>query len=119
MRFTLRSYIIGFAASLGLTLAAAWLVWIHVNSGHVVFSHPFLYAAVLALAVVQLLVQLACFMHLAGESGPRWRLGAFISTAGIIAIVIAGAVWIMGHLNYNMMASPARMDSYIQSQDGF
>ncbi len=119
MKFTLRAYIIGFVASLALTLAAAWLVWIHVSSGHAAFSHSFLYAAVLTLAVVQLFVQLVFFMHLAGESGPRWRLSAFVSTAGIIVIVIAGAIWIMGHLNYNMMASPAQMESYIQSQDGF
>jgi cytochrome o ubiquinol oxidase subunit IV len=119
MKFTFKSYIIGFASSLALTLAAAWFVWVHVNSGHVVFSHQFLYAAVLALAVIQLFVQLICFMHLAGETGPRWRTGALISTAGIIVIIVAGAIWIMNHLNYNMMASPTQMETYIQSQDGF
>jgi hypothetical protein len=32
---------------------------------------------------------------------------------------VIGSIWIMGHLNYNMMASPSDMNSYIQSQDGF
>lgn len=119
MKFTLKSYIIGFVLSLVLTLTAAGLVWEHVRSGHAVFSHPFLAGAIIVLAIVQLFVQLIFFMHLAGESGPRWRLGALLSTAGIIAIIVVGAIWIMGHLNYNMMASPAQMETYIQSQDGF
>ena len=38
---------------------------------------------------------------------------------GIILIVVVGSIWIMDHLNYNMMASPADMNTYIQSQDGF
>lgn len=119
MKATLRSYIIGFVLSLALTLTAAALVWIHINSGHTLLSHEFLYPALLVLAIVQLLVQLIFFMHLAGESGPHWRLGVLVSTVGIILIVVIGSIWIMDHLNYNMMASPADMNTYIQSQDGF
>ena len=119
MKTTLKSYIIGFVLSLALTLTAAALVWIHVSSGHTVLSHAFLYPTLLVLAVVQLFVQLIFFMHLATDSGPRWRLGVFISTAGIILIIVIGSIWIMNHLNYNMMASPAQVNAYIQSQDGF
>ena len=119
MKATLKSYIIGFVLSLVLTLAAAELVWIHISSGHTVLSHSFLIPALLTLAVLQLIVQLVFFMHLADESGPRWRLGVLISTVGIILIVVIGSIWIMNHLNYNMMASPSDMNAYIQSQDGF
>ncbi len=119
MKTTLRSYIIGFALSVAFTLAAAWLVWTHIQSGHTVFSHQFLTAAILVLAVAQMLVQLVFFMHLAEESGPRWRLGALLSTVGIVLIIVIGSIWIMDHLNYNMMASPSDMNTYIQSQDGF
>jgi cytochrome o ubiquinol oxidase operon protein cyoD len=119
MKATLKGYVIGFVLSIVLTLTAAALVWIHINSGHTVFSHSFLIAAILVLAVIQLFVQLIFFMHLAGESGPRWKLGALISTVSIILIVIIGSIWIMNHLNYNMMASPSDMNNYIQSQDGF
>jgi cytochrome o ubiquinol oxidase operon protein cyoD len=119
MKATFKSYIIGFVLSLMLTLTAAALVWIHISSGHTLLSHEFLYPALLVLGVAQLLVQLIFFMHLAGESGPRWRLGVFASTVGIILIVVIGSIWIMNHLNYNMMASPADMNTYIQSQDGF
>lgn len=119
MKKTLKSYIIGFALSLVLTLAAAGLIWVYLNSDHRIFSHDFLTAAIIMLAIAQLLVQLIFFMHLADESSPRWKLGALLSAVGIILIVVVGSIWIMSHLNYNMMASPADMNAYIQSQDGF
>ena len=119
MKATLRSYIIGFVLSLVLTLTAAGLVWVHISSGHTVLSHAFLYPALLALAIIQLFVQLIFFMHLAGESGSRSQLAVLVSTVGIILIIVAGSIWIMGHLNYNMMASPSEMNAYMQSQDGF
>jgi cytochrome o ubiquinol oxidase operon protein cyoD len=119
MKATLKSYITGFALSVLLTLAAAGLVWVHINSGRMIFSNDFLIGAVLVLAVAQLLVQLIFFMHLAGETGPRWKLAVFAGTIGIILIIIVGSIWIMNHLNYNMMASPSDVNAYIQSQDGF
>ena len=119
MKRTLTSYITGFALSLVLTLTAAALIWIHISSGHRTFTHEFLTIAIIVLAIAQLFIQLIFFMHLADESGPRWKLGALISAVGIILIVVVGSVWIMDHLNYNMMASPADMNAYIQSQDGF
>ena len=119
MKASLKSYIIGFVLSLAFTLAAAGLIWIHLNSGHRVFTQEFLTIAVLILAVAQMFVQLMFFMHLGGESGPRWKLVALLSTVGIILVIVVGSVWIMNHLNYNMMASPADMNTYIQSQDGF
>lgn len=119
MRKTLSSYIIGFALSVALTLAAAWVVWVYISSGRAGFSPDVIIGALLLLAIAQLFVQLIFFMHLADESGPRWKLGALVSAVGIILIVVVGSIWIMNHLNYNMMASPADMETYIQSQDGF
>lgn len=117
MKGTLKAYIIGFIVSLALTLAAAWLVAAH-GSGAAAYPEDVLIGVILALAFVQLIIQLLFFMHLGAEEGPRWKLAVFLSTAGIIVIIIAGAIWIMGHLNYNMMASPQQMEQYIQSQDG-
>ncbi len=119
MKATLRSYIIGFVLSLVLTLSAAWLVWMNIHFGDGMISRITVIGILIALALIQLLVQLIFFMHLAGESGPRWRLGVFAGTVGIILIIVIGSIWIMDHLNYNMMASPADMNAYIQSQDGF
>lgn len=115
MKATLTSYIIGFALSVVLTLTAFFLVMypaaFHIGVGVLI-------PAIIILAIFQLLVQLIFFMHLVTETGPRWKLAVFISTFGIIMIVVIGSIWIMAHLNYNMMASPSEMNAYIQSQDG-
>lgn len=115
MKATFTSYLIGFILSVLLTLAAFCTV---MYPGTLHFGYSMIIPAILILAVIQLLVQLAFFMHLAEESGPRWKLGLLISTVGIVLIVIVGSIWIMAHLNYNMMASPSQMNAYIQGQDG-
>ena len=116
MHATLKSYIIGFVLSVVLTLTAFLVV---IDPGFFRIGYGTIVPTILVLAVVQLFVQLIFFMHLAKESGPRWRLAALISTISIVLIVVVGSIWIMNHLNYNMMASPSEMNSYIQSQDGF
>ena len=115
---TLKSYVIGFISSVVLTLAAYILIEIHVNSAHETFSHPFLTFAFITLAVIQLIIQLVFFLHLGNETGPRWNLVVFGSTVAIVMLLVVGSIWIMNHLNYNMMASPDQMNTYIQSQDG-
>jgi cytochrome o ubiquinol oxidase operon protein cyoD len=112
---TLTSYVVGFVSSVILTLAAFFIV---IYPGYFHFTSGVIIPIILILAVAQLFVQLIFFMHLASETGPRWKLAIFISTIGIVLIVIVGSIWIMNHLNYNMMASPSEMNSYIQSQDG-
>lgn len=109
---TLKSYLWGFAVSLVLTLTAYRFVASHILAGWV------LVAVILALAVTQFIVQAIFFLHLADEKGSRWNLVVFASTLGIVLILVVGSIWIMNHLNYNMMASPSQMNAYIQSQDG-
>ena len=110
----IKSYILGFIFSLLLTSVAYFLVHEHVTTHHQAFSHEMLTYTVLTLAVVQLVVQLILFLHLADESGPRWNLAFLISTIGIVLLVIVGAMWIMHHLNYNM--TPTEVNKYIQEQ---
>lgn len=116
MQGSLKSYITGFVLSLALTFVAFFIVldpeFFHMGYGAVV-------PTIIILAIAQLFVQLIFFMHLATENGPRWKLAVLISTVGIVLIIVVGSIWIMNHLNYNMMASPSQMNSYIQSQDGF
>lgn len=116
MKATLKSYVIGFVLSVVLTLAAFSLV-MYPGFFHVGYSA--IVPGIIILAILQLLVQLIFFMHLASENGPRWKLAVLLSTVGIVLIVVVGSIWIMNHLNYNMMANPTEMNTYIQSQDGF
>lgn len=87
------SYVIGFCLSLLLTLSAYFTVSNQILNG------GFLVAAVLGLAVLQLIVQLSFFLHLWQEAKPRWNLLLVLTTLGIIFIILAGSVWIMNNLN--------------------
>ena len=58
---------------------------------------------ILVLALLQFVVQSIFFLNLLSEKGPRWNLVVFASTLSVLIIIIAGSIWIMNHLNYNMM----------------
>lgn len=93
---TTRSYIVGFVLSLLFTFIPYYLVTNHVMSG------TSLLVAILGIAVVQMIIQIVFFLHLGREKGPRWQLVFFVSTVGIILVVVVGSLWIMNHLHYNM-----------------
>jgi cytochrome o ubiquinol oxidase operon protein cyoD len=57
---------------------------------------------IMALAVVQILVHLRYFLHIDGTSD-RWTLQALFFTLFVLAIVLGGSMWVMYHLNENMM----------------
>jgi cytochrome o ubiquinol oxidase operon protein cyoD len=93
---TFKSYTLGFVLSILLTLAAYFLVVDHLLTDNL------LVFTILTLAVIQLWVQLILFLHIGQEVGPKWKLAAWISTAGLILIVIIGSLWIMDNLSYHI-----------------
>src|ERR1700676_4413935 len=97
----LTSRVIGFAASLVLTLATFFIV-LYSNF----FPLKTAIVIVLILAVFQAIVQCICFLHLWREKGLPWNLIMFVSTICMVIIIIAFSIWIMNHLNYNMMGVP-------------
>jgi cytochrome o ubiquinol oxidase subunit IV len=108
---TMKSYIIGFISSLALTLIAYFIVVMGEVSGLT------LILLLAGLALVQMIVQLNYFLHLGAEAKPRYRLASFIFMAVILFIVVAGSVWIMHHLDSNMMnMTPDAKDDYMKSQ---
>ena len=120
MKITTRSYITGFALSLGLTLTAFILVWRQVSSESAVFSDLFLLTAVGVLALTQLVVQLVFFLHLTRESKPRWNLAVLSFAALIVFILVFGSLWIMISLNYHQgnQMTPAQTDTHIIHDEG-
>jgi cytochrome o ubiquinol oxidase operon protein cyoD len=93
-----KSYLVGFGLSAILTAIPFWLVMAAPIAGP-----GFVAATIITLAVVQILVHTVCFLHVntTGEGG--WTLLAYIFTAVLLIITIAGSLWIMYHLNTNMM----------------
>lgn len=96
--FALRSYLIGFALSVALTAIPFWLVM----SG-AIRSVPIVTALIVALAVAQILVHTFAFLHVNARVQGGWTLVAYVFTAVLVLIIITGSLWIMMHLNTNMM----------------
>lgn len=92
--------IIGFAASLILTVVAYLVI---MSPGSFYLGIPEAVFAIFFLAALQFVIQFIFFINIWREKGPRWNLAVFVSLMSIVLIVIAGSMWIMHHLNYNMM----------------
>ena len=97
---TLSSRVIGFVASLILTVAAFLII---INPNFFRLDIKMAINVILVLALLQFIVQCIFFLNLLSEKGPRWNLVVFASTLSVLVIIIAGSIWIMNHLNYNMM----------------
>lgn len=105
------SYSIGYALSLIFTLNA----YIAVTQAEKGLSSGLLVLLV-ALAVAQLIVQLVFFLHLGRESKPRWNGVAFITMCMVVFFIVAGSIWIMNSLDYNMMGD--HVDQMIIEDEG-
>lgn len=105
-------YIFGFVLSLLFTLGGYELVVHHA------FTQPVLLASVIILAILQLIVQLECFLHLGSDLSTRARVVALGVALVIVAILISGSLWIMYNLSQRMMPSAEQMQEYMSDQSG-
>ena len=95
---TYRSYFVGFLLSVVLTAIPFWLVMANPIGNLGVTA-----AIVITCAVVQILVHTVAFLHVNTQAQGGWTLIAYVFTGVIVFITIAGSLWIMYHLNSNMM----------------
>jgi cytochrome o ubiquinol oxidase operon protein cyoD len=104
-----RTYLIGLILAAGLTVGSFW-----VASGTSLIYTPGVPMALAALAVAQMGVHLAFFLHI--TTGPDNTNNALALAFGalIVGLVIAGSLWIMYHLNANMMVPGEMMDIRMQ-----
>ncbi len=93
-----KSYMVGFALSAVLTAIPFWLVM----TGALADSR-FAITVIVACAIAQIVVHTICFLHVNTRGEGGWTLLAYVFTAVIVLITIAGSMWIMYHLNANMM----------------
>jgi cytochrome o ubiquinol oxidase operon protein cyoD len=108
---TMREYLIGFVLSVVLTAIPFWLVMADVISNRTV--------AVLVLggfAVVQILVHMVFFLHMNGKVEGGWTMLSTLFTVVFVAIAIAGTLWVMFHMNTNMMPSHDQYQQNLQHQ---
>ncbi len=102
----IRTYILGFALSLTLTVVAFGIVEFHLSSGHEFPSHPVSIALLVGLALVQLVVQLTLFLHVGQEEKPRYNLLALSFALITVVILVGGTLWIMQNLMHMQHLAP-------------
>ncbi|MDE1153686.1 MAG: cytochrome o ubiquinol oxidase subunit IV [Micavibrio sp.] len=100
---TLRGYLTGFGLSVILTAIPFWLVM-----GNVLGSAQTTMLLVMAFAAVQMIVHMIYFLHMDTKSEGGWTMMALIFTAILVFITLTGSLWVMYHLNANMMPMSAQ-----------
>jgi len=93
-----RGYLIGFVLSVILTAIPFWLVM----SG-AIDNKQATAIVIMAFAVVQIVVHMVLFLHMNTASEGGWSMLALIFTLILVVIVLTGSLWVMYHLNANMM----------------
>lgn len=101
-----RSYLLGLGFAIVLTVASFWAVGTHLIYG------PGIVMAIVVLAVAQMGIHLVFFLHL--TTAPDNMNNALALAFGIliVGLVVFGSVWVMDHLNHNMIP----MQELIQRQ---
>jgi len=103
---SMKGYLTGFVLAVILTAIPFWLV----------MAKPFAAQTtgllIMGFAVVQIVVHMIYFLHMDTKSEGGWTMMALIFTVLLVVIAISGTLWVMYHLNTNMMPmNPAMMDS--------
>ncbi|MGS0755114.1 cytochrome o ubiquinol oxidase subunit IV [Roseateles sp. GG27B] len=95
---TVKGYLIGFFLSVVLTAIPFWLVMAKVlpTSGLTAL-------VVLGFAMVQIVVHMIYFLHMNTKVEGGWSLLALLFTGVLVLIMLSGSIWVMYHLNTNMM----------------
>ena len=95
---TLKGYMTGFVLSVILTAIPFWLVM-----GDVFASSSTTALVILGFAAVQIVVHMVYFLHMNTKSEGGWTMLALIFTIMLVVITLSGSLWVMYHLNNNMM----------------
>jgi len=95
---SLKDYAIGFVLSVILTAIPFWLVMAKVFD-----SSSTTAMVVLGFAAVQVVVHMVYFLHMNGKAEGGWSMLALLFTLVLLIIVLAGSIWVMYHMNINMM----------------
>ena len=102
------SYVIGLGLALILTGVSFWVASTGVLWG------PGVATGLVVLAIAQMGVHLVFFLHI--TSGPDNTNNVLALAFGVLIVflVMIGTIWIMSHMNANMMPDPATMNLMMQ-----
>ena len=95
---TFGGYVTGFVLSVVLTAIPFWLVM-----GDVLGDKLRTDVVVMAFAAVQIVVHMIYFLHMNTRSEGGWTFLSLMFTLTLVVIALAGSIWVMYHLDQNMM----------------
>ena len=95
---TFKGYMTGFVLAVILTAIPFWLVM-----GKVLGKTSTTSLVILGFAAVQIVVHMIYFLHMDAKSESGWNMLALIFTIVLVVITLAGSLWVMYHMNANMM----------------
>ena len=95
---SLSDYLVGFGLSVVLTAIPFWLVM-----SDTLGDKRLTAIAVMLFAAAQIVVHMVYFLHMNTRSEQGWTMMALIFTIIMVAIAMTGSLWVMHHLNANMM----------------
>jgi cytochrome o ubiquinol oxidase operon protein cyoD len=96
-RAAITGYVIGLVLSALLTVASFYAL------GTSLIWGPAIPVALVALAVAQIGVHLVFFLHITTAPDNTNNILALAFGVLIVALIVAGSLWIMAHLNHNML----------------
>ncbi|AMP00081.1 cytochrome o ubiquinol oxidase subunit IV [Collimonas arenae] len=107
---TVKSYVTGFVLAVILTAIPFWLVM-----GKVIDKSSTTGIVLLAFGAVQIVVHMIYFLHMNTKSEGGWTMLAMLFTVMVVGIMLSGSLWVMYHLNHNMMPgmTPASMQETV------
>lgn len=103
LRTELRGYVIGLALAAVLTAASFWSIDEHVIYG------PGIVMALIVFGLAQVGVHLVFFLHLTTSPDNTNNALALAFGVLIVSLIFFGSVWVMFHLNDNLIPASALM----------
>ena len=100
-----RSYIIGFALSVFLTAIPFWIVL-----GEVEIHVWLALTIIFGLGAIQIMVHVFYFLHVTVKAEAGWQVMSLVFTGILLLIVLVGSIWVMTHLNDNMMPAHEQIE---------
>jgi cytochrome o ubiquinol oxidase subunit IV len=93
----IRGYLTGLALAILLTVGSFWALHTHLIYG------PGIMMAIVVLAVAQMGIHLVYFLHLTTAPDNINNALALAFGVLIVGLIVFGSVWVMVHLNHNMV----------------
>lgn len=97
------NYLVGLGFAAALTIASFWAAATHLIWG------PAVPMAIIVLAIAQMGVHLVFFLHITTGPDNTNNILALAFGTLVVFLILGGSIWIMDHLNHNMMPTMGQL----------